>query len=46
MNIIYICKFGYASMINLEKQIGNISVATDEKPSPELAMSKVEVEEI
>ena len=33
-------------MINLEKQIQSISVATDEIPSPKLALSEMDVEGI
>ena len=40
MNIIYIGKFCYTTMITSQNSIRNVSVATDEGPSPKLALSK------
>ena len=40
MNIKYIGKFDYTSLISLKKNIQNISVVTDEGNSPKLALSK------
>ena len=41
MNIIYISKFRYTPMITSQKNsIRNVSVATDEGPSPKLALSE------
>ena len=41
MNTIYIGKFRYAPMITSQNSIRNVSVATDEGPSPKLAPSEV-----
>ena len=41
MNTIYIAKFRYTPMITSQNSIGNVSVATDEGPSPKLALSEV-----
>ena len=40
MNIICIGKFRYTPMITSQKSIRNVSVATDEGPSPKLALSE------
>ena len=40
MNIIYIDKFRYTPMITSQNSIRNVSVATDEGPSPKLALSE------
>ena len=40
MNIIYIGKFCYTTMITSQNSIRNVSVATDKGPSPKLALSK------
>ena len=40
MNTIYIGKFSYTPMITSQNSIRNVSVATDEGPSPKLALSK------
>ena len=40
MNIIYIGKFRYTHMITSQNSIRNVSVATDEGPSPKLALSE------
>ena len=40
MNTIYIGKFRYTPMITSQNSIRNVSVATDEEPSPKLALSE------
>ena len=40
MNTIYIGKFRYTPMITSQNSIRNVSVATDEGPSPKLALSE------
>ena len=40
MNTIYIGKFRYTPMITLQNSIRHVSVATDEGPSPKLALSE------
>ena len=39
MNIIYISKFRYTPMMNSKYKFENVSVATDERPSPKLALN-------
>ena len=41
MNTIYIAKFRYTPMITSQSSIRNVSVATDEGPTPKLALSEV-----
>ena len=41
MNTIYIAKFRYTPTITSQNSIRNVSVATDEGPSPKLALSEV-----
>ena len=40
MNTIYIGKFRYTPMITSQNSIRNVSVTTDEGPSPKLALSE------
>ena len=40
MNTIYIDKFHYTTMINAKYKFENVSVTTDEGPSPKLALSE------
>ena len=40
MNTIYIDKFRYILMITSQNSIRNVSMATDEGPSPKLALSE------
>ena len=45
MNTKYIGKFRYTPMITSQNSIPNVSVATDEGPSPKLALSECESRE-
>ena len=40
MNSIYIGKFRYTPMINSKHKFENVSLATDEGPTPKLALSE------
>ena len=40
MNTIYISKFRYKPMINSKYKFENVSVSTDEGPSPKLALNE------
>ena len=40
MNTIYIGKFHYTSMINSKYKFENVSVATNEEPTPKLTLTE------
>ena len=40
MNTIYVGKFRYTPIITSQNSIRNVSVATDEGPSPKLALNE------
>ena len=46
MNSKYIKQFHYTFIINSQKSIQNISVATDERPSPKLVLREGGMEKI